>query len=393
MTELNNKINAILEEKRQKLIPNNIKKNVTIFGITGTLEGGGTVEGAKIFSSVEEMQNDTDKKAGDCAVVYSKVIGGIKADTEFSNCVFPSQVVLSEAMTDRVDLMFRAVDESVMFDGFGMIDSNMFSLDCYTESDMIRVMYESSDGITYTRTRGEENVDFGTMIHYDGGAFDNRIGEFMKAEVKAFKGFYVCNEKTDNTRMQFISKEAIQVDMANKTGILDTTKKFPEVYSYTEIQDIRSTMYRAGLKNTGGYLGTDNEVYIVADRQSSYGVGLSGYVFNAQGELEALFSSGKTTEVELYKLDIPNKTYTLIKTIPTVKYNIKNQNNVVMEFDCIPTSELNMKSIGTGFNGTNASANATYAGNFNGEYSYFVMIDETNESYRYLEYDKEQEVE
>lgn len=40
MSELENKLTQILQEKNTKLISSNIKKDVTIFGVTGTLEEG-----------------------------------------------------------------------------------------------------------------------------------------------------------------------------------------------------------------------------------------------------------------------------------------------------------------------------------------------------------------
>ena len=71
-TNLENKLNAILNEKKEKILPNNIKKGVTIFNIEGTLEELDTsdatavsrdmvqgktayVKGEKITGNVEEV--------------------------------------------------------------------------------------------------------------------------------------------------------------------------------------------------------------------------------------------------------------------------------------------------------------------------------------------------
>lgn len=40
MSQLKTNLEQILQEKQTKIIPENIKKNVEIFGITGTLEAG-----------------------------------------------------------------------------------------------------------------------------------------------------------------------------------------------------------------------------------------------------------------------------------------------------------------------------------------------------------------
>ena len=42
MSDLENKLNSILDEKIQKLIPGNIKSGITIFGVEGTLNIGVT---------------------------------------------------------------------------------------------------------------------------------------------------------------------------------------------------------------------------------------------------------------------------------------------------------------------------------------------------------------
>ena len=52
MTELERKINNLVEEKRIKIIPENIKKGVKIFDVEGTLETAAEEEGP----SKEELQ-------------------------------------------------------------------------------------------------------------------------------------------------------------------------------------------------------------------------------------------------------------------------------------------------------------------------------------------------
>lgn len=56
--QLQTNLETILNEKTTKILPENIKKDVQIFDVVGTLEagsGGGTVEGIKQFDTVEEM--------------------------------------------------------------------------------------------------------------------------------------------------------------------------------------------------------------------------------------------------------------------------------------------------------------------------------------------------
>ena len=78
-TNLENKLNAILNEKKEKILPQNIKKGVTVFDITGELEGLDTsdatalekdivkgktayVKGQKITGNVEEVLSNLISK-------------------------------------------------------------------------------------------------------------------------------------------------------------------------------------------------------------------------------------------------------------------------------------------------------------------------------------------
>lgn len=71
MTILEQNLQTILDEKTIKIIPENIKKGVTIFGVTGTLEPNASiVEGVKLFKTKEEMNSSTGNAEGDLAVVY-----------------------------------------------------------------------------------------------------------------------------------------------------------------------------------------------------------------------------------------------------------------------------------------------------------------------------------
>lgn len=69
MTILEQNLQTILDEKTIKIIPENIKKGVTIFGVTGTLETS-TSGGVKLFKTKEEMNSSTGNVEGDLAVVY-----------------------------------------------------------------------------------------------------------------------------------------------------------------------------------------------------------------------------------------------------------------------------------------------------------------------------------
>ena len=194
MNILENNLTQILNEKTTKIIPENIKKGVTIFNVTGALESsaGSTVEGIKQFSTVEEMQADTTAKEGDLAVVYRSEIQNATVDSKFQVATFPDTVVLDTAITDSIEVRYRAVDSSKMFDCMGSLDSSRFMMDCYTDNGSIRIQYTSSDGITYTRTDTTGNpVDFGTEIYYETAEhWNDVIGKFIQISGSTFEGLF-----------------------------------------------------------------------------------------------------------------------------------------------------------------------------------------------------------
>lgn len=224
--QLQTNLETILNEKSTKIIPENIKKDVQIFDVVGTLEstteinnqdkeittngtytadegytGLGTVTvnvpqtgdvPVKLFETEQAMQADTTAKEGDLAVVYRSEVQNATVDSRFQTATFPDTVVLDSAITDYVDIRYRAVDSSVMFDCMGSLDNSRFRMDCYTESGEIRIEYRSSDGITYTRTDTTGNpVDFGTEIYYEyAEMWNDAIGKFIQVGGSTFEGLY-----------------------------------------------------------------------------------------------------------------------------------------------------------------------------------------------------------
>lgn len=159
--------------------------------ITNIPSGSGSGD-VKLFDTVEHMQADTDAQEGDLAVVYRDEMQPITEESEFDSCTFPNTVVLDEAFTDNIYGRFMATG-SDYFDGMVDMSSTAFSFDGWGESGNVNVQYTSSDGITYTRTDGgEELQEFGTVIKWQdyGEEFNDVIGNFMKIGGNYFEGLY-----------------------------------------------------------------------------------------------------------------------------------------------------------------------------------------------------------
>jgi len=57
MSQLQDSLNEMKRQKDLYLLPKNIKKDLTILGITGTFEGEGSSEGIKLFDTIEDMNS------------------------------------------------------------------------------------------------------------------------------------------------------------------------------------------------------------------------------------------------------------------------------------------------------------------------------------------------
>ena len=183
---------------KERLEQNNIKLEDIKTQIQNLPEAGGTVEGIKQFSTIEEMQSDTTSKEGDLAVVYRSEIQNATVNSKFRVATFPETVVLDTAMTDYVDVSYGAVDTSVTFSCWGNLDSSRFSMDCSIGSGYMTIYYTSSDGITYTRTDTNGNpVDFGTEIYYTSpSSWNDAIGKFIQVSGGTFEGLYEYNDNS-----------------------------------------------------------------------------------------------------------------------------------------------------------------------------------------------------
>lgn len=155
MSDLKTNLQEILQEKQDKIIPENIKKDVQIFDVTGTYEGSGSsTTGVKLFETEEEMQADSTAKEGDLAVVYGTITANSNyGDKNITQIVFPNIVTLPEQVTSNYT--FSSV--AGIFDRLTLtLTSTSFS---YSSRgfNKLEVTYTSVDGITYNRTTEIEN--------------------------------------------------------------------------------------------------------------------------------------------------------------------------------------------------------------------------------------------
>lgn len=224
MSELNNKLLEIKRQKDEYIIPENLKKDVTAFGVTGTYEGSGGSGDVKLFETRQEMIQDTSAPEGSLAILYKDDIQPILEDTEFDSAIFTNLVTLDSSYSGSVTYSFRSIDHTIMFDAMCDISSTSFRFNYYMdngsgETISGEITYTSEDGITYTRTDGgEELVEFGTTIKFEswGDPFDDILGSFIKVSGKNFGGLYQYITEKDNSYYATIT--GVTVDTTNMTA-------------------------------------------------------------------------------------------------------------------------------------------------------------------------------
>lgn len=161
------------------------------------ISGGDVNRTAYKVSSLDEMNSLTNVPDGAVCVVTDNFITDATADSQFQIATLPNQVVFDEPFTEFADVRYRAVDESVMLDIMGSLDSNMFSMDGFGDIGgqpvRIRIEYMSEDGgTTYNRISPEEDtIDFGTPIYYEmPEMWNDAIGKFIQINSITFGGIY-----------------------------------------------------------------------------------------------------------------------------------------------------------------------------------------------------------
>ena len=361
------------------ITPENIKKNINILGVTGTLEEGtqinnqdkeitengtytadegytglGTVTvnvpstgdvPVKLFETQEAMQADTTAKEGDLAVVYRNEVKNATVDSKFQTAIFPQTVVLDTAMTDYVDIMYRPVDSSAMFDCFGQLDSSGFMMDCYTENGSVRIQYESSDGITYTRTDTTGNpVDFGTEIYYyRTEQWNDAIGKFIQAGGMYFEGLYEYTK--DENKLVFPTLASVSYNI-DSTKLQFNGETINTIYDVSVIKEIIAKMNSEitnfnTSKQAVLYINNNNQLCIIPSVSSDYNF---VWTFLNNNDLFGIRYGNSSHQETSYVLDLKNKTYSLYKTL---------NDTAIGDKYCIPIEELNTKSYWYIYNNSN----------------------------------------
>lgn len=168
--------------------------------INNIVSGGSTeVTGIKQFETEEDMQADPTAKEGDLAVVYRGDIQNMTVTSHIQTFNLSATVTLPTAFTSSAYCMF-----------IGESGSTQVQVELSRTRCRIRVMgrtsttvtYNSTDGITYTRSGTKEVLDCGEPIYcYYEEEWVDEIGYFLQCGGMTFEGLFEYQQFSDNNKL------------------------------------------------------------------------------------------------------------------------------------------------------------------------------------------------
>lgn len=204
-----------------------------------------------------------------------------------------------------------------------MLIPSMYSFDCYTETGSFGVFYESSDGITYIRTDGVSEADFGTDTQYDNpDEWQEALGYFMQIETTIFKGPFIYETKKDNNYFQCVNTSSITFDLSTSgfSNIVYDNTLNDKIWSKADLINILNKI--EGISNYEYpmiFMGTDNNLYALLTKSSYYA---ANNVYNVYDESKNLIGIGSslTTAMTapLYRIDFENETAIFVENIQSI---------------------------------------------------------------------------
>lgn len=312
MSDLQNNLAKILEEKEKKILPENIKKDVQIFDVTGTLETGvdtsdataeaqdiligktayskgekltGTFQGARYYGTEDEMYADETVKAPTYGLIYHTEEVSWTQETISAEMIFPESVVFSEIPSESARARFMGYDSetSTHVDIDCYFNPNSKSMRLYSIGEPnFSVEYSSEDGLTYIRN-GISSVDLplpvqaerewsdiiGNFIHtgkyYQGGMylFDSRskssVRQLFNITTKEFTPeiFLIpeqCQGRDNGGNAAIMILKTYHYDKIKRVNVIDTCDFIPA---------------KDGFRSSGGIISAEGNLYAGNNTTSS----------------------------------------------------------------------------------------------------------------------------
>ena len=261
MDTFNTKIERITTAKeniKQSLINKGTSPSDNLEDYAALIDGlgnSGSAEGAKIFASIDDMNNDASSKEGDIALIYGKGYVPFQKDTKAQVLYFPAEVILPEAITGEL----RVALEGSNVWGEAYIQSDSFGMYLGLDSGDISIQYSSEDGKHYTRTDTLDSViDLGAPIYVSMPEYywTEYFGYFCQVEGNLFNGIYKYQSYTDKLALTAPDLSTFTYD--SSTPALTTTGTVE-----VDINDVSEYLDLIDYKNVGW---TNFEVLLTSDK-------------------------------------------------------------------------------------------------------------------------------
>ena len=105
-------LKSIKLDKDTNLLPENLKKGITVLGVDGTLESGSS--NIKLFDTVEDMNNDTSCEEGTIGVVLKTTTAPFTEQTNFQYLYLPNKIEVPKSGYDELSITVDDGNSSYM---------------------------------------------------------------------------------------------------------------------------------------------------------------------------------------------------------------------------------------------------------------------------------------
>ena len=261
----------------------------------------------KLFETKEEMDADDNMVLDGLALIYGSELGNMTSTSEVDSIMFPSTVVLPEAITTSKTIRLRTVTS--VLSSTGTLNATAFSLNLQCNNGSYSIRYSSSDGMTYTRTdTNPEIINIGEKIKvYSTSYWTDNAGYFMQVTNMILGPLYKCTTYSDSNKYILYNFKDNDPEQPITTGEISRTI-ISEVMTLVKNNNI-SSVTSSGSVTFAKVSDTIYEVYYTASSTSAN----YQYKVILNGDLHIGFTnSSETSTLTLYKyiVDIENETVT-----------------------------------------------------------------------------------
>ena len=145
-------VNSVTSSIDSNIKPENIKKDVSILGVTGTYDGNQVENQVKVFETEELMNSDTNPQNGNLALVYRDKRADLVVGNTYTKLYIPNTITFDSAITS-VNNIVLDTGNSLNSPSVGITTTAInFYRPGLPPQIVNTVQYSSTDGITYTRT-------------------------------------------------------------------------------------------------------------------------------------------------------------------------------------------------------------------------------------------------